>query len=249
MGRHTPRVAQLVSLLLALSSLACGAPHAHGGGAPHAPQSDHAADHPGAHEEQGHAHGHDFSDVERFEGMFDAPDRDEWQRPDEVVSALALAPHMTVVDLGTGTGYFLARLSRAVPEGHVLALDVEPRMIEHVAARVTREGLPNVDARVCGTDDPGLAADSVDRVLVVDTWHHIEARPLYLARLAPALRSGGALLIVDFTREAEHGPPPAMRLSADEVVAELQSAGWSADVIEETLPMQWIVRATPPIRS
>ena len=191
-------------------------------------------------------HAHDFSDVARFEAMFDAPDRDAWQHPDDVVALLGLSPAMTVADLGTGTGYFLARLSRAVPEGRVLALDVEPAMIDHVRARAEHEGLANVEARVVAPDDPGLSAASVDRVLCVDTWHHIGARAEYLARLAPMLRPGGTLLIVDFTREAEHGPPPAMRLSADDVTAELAAAGWTAAILDEDLPMHWIVRATPP---
>jgi SAM-dependent methyltransferase len=208
---------------------------------------DHASDHPGATDDRGHhhAHDHDFSDVARYEAMFDAPDRDDWQRPDDVVSALALEPSMIVADLGTGTGYFLARLSAAVPAGRVLALDVEPAMIEHVRARVEREGLSNVEARVVATDDPGLAASSVDRVLIVDTWHHIENRGAYLARLAAGLRPFGSLLIVDFTRDAPHGPPPEMRLSAEDVLRELTSAGWTAEIVDEPLPMQWIVRATP----
>ncbi len=228
-----------VSLLLAVS--ACGGAQA---------EPDHASDHPGGSADHGHGHhghDHDFSDVARFEAMFDAPDRDEWQRPDEVVTALALEPSMTVADLGTGTGYFLARLSAAVPSGHVLALDVEPAMIEHVRERALREGLPNVEAHVVPMDDPGLSPASVDRVLVVDTWHHIEARADYLARLAAGMREGGALVIVDFTRESPHGPPPEMRLSADDVVLELTRAGWSAEIVDEALPMQWIVRGTPPV--
>jgi len=206
---------------------------------------DHAAGHPGHHHGQGHQHG--FGDVERFAAIFDDPERDAWQMPAHVVELLAIEPGMTVVDLGAGTGYFLPHLARAVgPEGRVIALDVEPNMVEHMRERIERDGLPNVEARVAAIDDPGLEPGSVDRVLIVDTWHHIEGRERYAARLREALREGGTLTIVDFTRESPYGPPPAMRLSAEAVVEELRAAGLAPAIREERLPYQWVVSA--PVR-
>jgi cyclopropane fatty-acyl-phospholipid synthase-like methyltransferase len=210
---------------------------------------DHAAGHPGhhhgdhhGHHGQGHQHG--FSDVERFAAIFDDPERDEWQMPAHVVELLAIEPGMTVVDLGAGTGYFLPHLAAAVgPEGRVVALDVEPNMVRHMEERIAREGIANVEARVAATDDPGLDPGSVDRVLIVDTWHHIEGRERYAARLRDALRAGGTVTIVDFTRESPHGPPPAMRLSAEAVVEELRAAGLAPAIREERLPYQWVVTA------
>jgi SAM-dependent methyltransferase len=211
-------------------------------------------------DEAGHGHGHghgmgchgagasgDFSDAECFARMFDAPDRDGWQMPDDVVRLMAIAPGMTVADLGAGTGYFEARLAAAVgPEGHVLALDVEPSMIAYMQERFAREGLTNVEARQVPYDTAGLEPGSVDRILIVDTWHHVENRTAYAAALGAALRPGGTITIVDFTMESPHGPPAEMRLTPDAVIAELTSAGLTAARIEEPLPHQWIVRATLP---
>ncbi len=226
----------VVCFTLALAFVGCG-------GAP--PPEDHASGHPGAAGHHGHgAHQHDFSDVKRFAPMFDDPARDEWQRPDEVARLLEITPGMTVVDLGAGTGYFLPYLARAVgPDGHVLALDTEPAMVHHMEQRITEAGMSNAEARAVSPDDPGLAPESVDRVLVVDTWHHIADRERYAARLSGALRPGGFVLVVDFTRESPHGPPPEMRLSADAVVSELSAGGLDASVVEEDLPYQYVVRA------
>jgi SAM-dependent methyltransferase len=191
---------------------------------------------------------HDFTDVARFERMFDAPGRAAWQRPVEVVALLGVTPGQTVADLGAGTGYFEPLLSLAVGRGgRVLALDSEPAMVEHLARRAEREGLGNVEARRVEPGQPGLAPASVDRVLIVDTWHHLPERGRYAAALRDALRAGGSVLVVDFTREASHGPPVEARLAAEAVAAELRAGGLEADVVrDETLPDQYVVRGTRP---
>src|SRR4051812_48788437 len=82
-----------------------------------------------------HSHGmhKDFSDAQAFSKAFDDPERDAWQRPAEVIEHMKIAPGSVVADLGTGTGYFVGWLSRAVgPTGKVLALDVEAEMIKFV---------------------------------------------------------------------------------------------------------------------
>lgn len=196
----------------------------------------------GMHHPEGH-HEHDFSDPEAFVPMFEGPERDAWQRPGDVVALLELAPRTTVVDLGAGTGYFLPHLARANEGVRVIALDVEAAMVEHMRRRIAREGLSNVEARVCATDDPGLEEASVDRILIVNTWHHISDREAYAAKLQRALRPGGFVLVVDFTREAEHGPPPEMRLSPEAVIAELEAGGLDGSLASESLPDQYVVRA------
>jgi SAM-dependent methyltransferase len=233
------------ALMLAGALIGCGA--ARPEPAASDDDHDHAAGHPGAHGHHGHhgAHGghHDFSDVARFAAIFDDPERDAWQRPAEVSALLLIEPGMTVADLGAGTGYFAPHLASAVgPSGHVLALDTEPNMVEHMRERVREAGLPNVEPRVVAPDDPGLAPGSADRVLIVDTWHHIEARDAYAAKLREALRPGGFVLVVDFTRESPHGPPPGMRLDAETVSAELRAGGLDVELVEETLPYQYAVR-------
>lgn len=233
----------LVGFVSALLLIACG------GSSPPAeePPVDHAAHHPGAEDAHGHhgqGHHHDFSDVERFARIFEHPERDTWQMPETVVELLAVQPGMVVADIGAGTGYFLPHLVRAVgAEGRILALDTEPNMVEYMQNRIEEAGWKNVEARVSAPDDPGLEPGSVDRILIVDTWHHIAERPAYAAKLRDALREGGVVMIVDFTRDSPQGPPPGMRMSADEAAEELRQGGLSPTVVDEPLPYQWIVTA------
>jgi ubiquinone/menaquinone biosynthesis C-methylase UbiE len=204
-----------------------------------------------AHPEHEHGHGSrgfhkDFSDAERFSASFDDPSRDAWQRPAEVVEHMHIPPGSVVVDLGAGTGYFTAPLSASVgPNGKVLALDVEPDMIEFLKRRAEKQGLRNVQPVLVAADDPGLAPGSVARVLIVNTWHHIDDRESYARKLARSLAPGGEIWIVDFTPESDLGPPAQHRLASSQVLHELEAAGLHAEVVEpEQLPKQYLVRAS-----
>ena len=188
-----------------------------------------------------------FDDVPYWQGVFDDPKRDAWQQPDRVVAALALAPGMVIADIGAGTGYFEKRLSEAVGDrGAVIAVDIEPDMVRYLRERAHREHTPNVEAHLGAPDDPKLAPGSVDRILIVDTWHHIEDRVAYAKKLGAALKPGGAIFVVDFTLETEKGPPKQHRFAPAQVIDELTQAGLTASLVEVTLPDQYIVRAQQP---
>jgi predicted methyltransferase len=219
-----------------------------GGESATTPPPAHGEHHHGDH--HGHHGGplvHRFEKAEDWAKEFDDPARDEWQKPAEVVAAMKITPGMTVADIGAGTGYFEPHLSRAVgPSGKVLAIDVEPDMVRYLGERVKREKLENVEPRKGEFADPGLGTAAVDRVLIVDTWHHIDGREAYAKKLGEGLKPGGLVVIVDFTMEAKKGPPPEHRIAAEKIVAELASAGLSAEVVSETLPDQYIVVAKKP---
>lgn len=185
---------------------------------------------------------HRFENAADWAKEFDSPERDAWQKPAEVVALLRIAPGMKVADIGAGTGYFEPYLSRAVgPTGSVLALDVEDSMVSYLKERAAREKLANVTAAKVAFDDPKLAAGSVDRVLVVDTWHHVAGREAYAAKVRDGLVPGGFVAIVDFTMEATHGPPKEHRVTADQVQKELEAAGLVTEIASETLPDQYVV--------
>lgn len=192
-----------------------------------------------------HTKHHAFDDAAAWSKMFDDPERDAWQKPAVVVRALNLDPGMTVADIGAGTGYFEGPLSEAVGDsGEVHAIDIAPQMVEFMAARAAKDGWNNVTAKVAQPDDPGLVAASMHRVLVVNTWHHIEDRVRYAQKIHRALRPGGYLLVVDFSDQSPHGPPATERVQAERVREELMAAGFDlAHPVSNELPYQYMVRA------
>jgi len=157
--------------------------------------------------------------------VFDDPARDAWQTPDRVLAHMNLRPDARVADLGAGTGYFSVRLARALPQGRVWALDLEPNLVQHLHDRARREGLSNLFGALC-TPASAMIPEPVDAVLLVDTYHHLEDRTAYFARLRTRLAPGGTVVIVDYRRDAPEGPPEAMRLGPEQVRSEMESAGY-----------------------
>ena len=195
-----------------------------------------------------HAVHHRFSDAPAWAKSFDDPARDAWQKPDEVIRALALEPDAKVADLGAGTGYFAVRLARAVPQGKVYGIDVEPDMVKYLDERARKEGFANVVSVLAAPDDPRLP-EAVDLVLVVDTYHHIDDRPAYFARLRQKLRRGGRVAVIDFRRGQPMGPPDAHKIPQEQLEAEMRDAGYTKSADRGFLPNQYFVVFTAPSHS
>lgn len=190
---------------------------------------------------------HRFEDAEAWAEHFDDPERDAWQKPDEVVAWLGLSSSANVVDIGAGTGYFTVRLAKAVPEGVVYGNDIEPDMVRYLGERAEKEGLANVRPVKGSPDDPGVDGP-VDVAFMCDVFHHIEDRATFFGHVREDLREDGRLVIVDFRKDAPDdapGPPRAMRIAADDVVRELEGMGFSLARREQSLlPYQYVLEFT-----
>ena len=185
-------------------------------------------------------HQHRFSDAEKWARVFDDPERDAWQKPHQVIEALALKPDAVVADLGAGTGYFSVRLARMLPRGTVYAVDVEPDMVKHLEARAARENLKNVTAVEAVPGDARLPA-KVDMVLLVDVYHHIDDRERYFRKLAGSLAPGGRVAVIDFKLDSPRGPPKNSRVDPERVKAELARAGYALTAEHAFLPDQYFL--------
>lgn len=167
-------------------------------------------------------------DLKAYIAAQEEPARAAWQKPDEVLRALHLRPGQTACDVGAGPGYFTLRLARAVtPEGHVFAVDVEPKILDALRDRVAKAGARNVTPVLGLGDDPLLPAAACDLILIVDTYHHFRDGTAYLRRLRGALRPGGRLVNVDFHKRATPlGPPLAHRLAREDFLRDAEAAGF-----------------------
>jgi ubiquinone/menaquinone biosynthesis C-methylase UbiE len=178
-----------------------------------------------------------FTDIDVWVKRFEDPERDKWQKPAEVVKAMNLRPGDVVVDIGAGTGYFTRHIAVAVgPSGKAIGLDIEPGMVEYMKEDAKRLNLSNYEARIVKTDDPELAPDSVDVIFLCDTYHHIENRVEYFRNVSSSLKTGGRIVVVDFIKDTDFGPPRNHKMAQKVVIEELQEAGYrlikSHDLLE-----------------
>lgn len=176
-------------------------------------------------------------------GLLEAPDRDEWQRPDLIMDALGVAEASVVADIGAGSGWFTIRLARRVgPNGLVFAQDVQLLMLAAISRRVQREGLTNVRPILGHESDPKLPSRAADTVLIVDVYHEIDDGVTLLKNVAKALKPQGRLGVIDFRLEGG-GPGPAReeRVSPDEVIRDAEAAGLRLLQKEEFLAYQYFL--------
>jgi len=122
--------------------------------------------------------------------------RGSWQRPQDVIELLEVASGSRVADLGAGEGYFLTYLSDAVgPRGTVYAVELDPERIATLEAGFGDR--TNLEVVTGAPDDPMLPNASIDLVLLVNTYHHIDDRERYFRQLRNDLADGATVAIIE----------------------------------------------------
>lgn len=190
-----------------------------------------------------HLH-HRFEDPARYAESFDDPARDSWQMPERVIAALGLERTSRVADIGAGTGYFSMRLADVVPGGWVYAVDIEPAMVAYIRDRAATDHVPNLQTVLAAAGSPNLP-EPVDVALIVNAYHHLPDRTAYFAEVKASLRPGGRVAIVDFRKDAPDGPPVEFRFEPEQIVAEMQAAGYALETRHDFLPRQHFLIFTP----
>ena len=167
------------------------------------------------------------------------PKRDAYQKPQEVLAALALKPGEIIADIGAGSGYFALRLAQHVgAAGHVYGVDISPDMIRHLNQRIHEAGLVNISTILAQPGNP-LLPRPVDRVLFVNVWHHVEDQAGYLGLLKKTLKPGGQIVMIDFhKRDLPVGPPAAMKIAREDLIRQMTSQGFALRTEHTFLPYQ-----------
>ena len=191
-----------------------------------------------------HTHQHRFGDTEKWSKVFDDPERDAWQKPHEVITALKLKPDAIVADIGAGTGYFAVRFAHMLPQGRVYGVDTEPAMVKHLAERAKREGLKNITAVAAKPGNPNLP-ERADLVVLVDVYHHVEDRERYFRSMQKTLKPGGRVAVIDFRMDSPVGPPRKARVPPDTVKTEMKRAGYALSQEHGFLPNQYFLVFEP----
>jgi ubiquinone/menaquinone biosynthesis C-methylase UbiE len=171
-------------------------------------------------------------------GLLEGPDRDAWQRPDQIMDALQIGENSVVGDIGAGGGWFTVRLAlRVRPHGRVYAEDIQPEMTQVIERRMQREGLKNVITVLGTAEDPKLPAGALDAVLIVDAYYEMSKPVALLRNLRTSLKPSGVVCIINFKKEGSGpGPAPQERVDPEKVINDARAAGLELRRRENFLP-------------
>jgi len=171
------------------------------------------------------------------------PERETEEKPQVVIDALEIRPGQTIADLGAGSGYYSFRIAPLVgPKGKVMAIDIEPKMLEVIAQRATREHVANLRPVLGSERDPNLAPRSVDLLFMVDVYHELEYPYEVMTRVRDALKPGGRVALIEYRGEdPEVMIKPVHKMSEQQVRREMQAAGFRHVKTVRTLPLQHLM--------
>jgi len=174
---------------------------------------------------------------------FERPERDTWQKPNEIVEALELKNGAVAADIGAGTGYFTRRFAKAVaPNGKVYAVDIAADILEYLKEQADKQNIHNIETIVSREDDPMLPGKSVDLAFFCDTTHHIANRVNFYRKLSRGLKEHGRMAIVDYPPDSpQHPHNPEQLVPRSQVISEAAQAGFKLVKDFTFLPRQYFL--------
>lgn len=248
--RHLRRALLLAACPLLLA--ACGAPVQPAGPAPGAGASDGYVIQPGSPDGIGKFYmGREIAHVMGHlgAGWLERDSRVAEERTDLLLDNLPLEPDDVVADLGAGTGFFSLPMAARVPQGKVLAVDIQPEMLAIIRSRMTAAGVGNIETILATETDPRLPPGGVDLVLLVDAYHEFAYPREVMQHIAVALRPTGKVVLVEYRGEDPRVPIKALhRMTEDQARRELAAAGLQWVETRAILPQQHFMvfgRASP----
>ena len=196
-----------------------------------------------AEERQGHRRP---ADIKQYLEHLDSEERDQHQKPRQVIEALNLKPGLTVADLGSGSGYFTRRFIEAVTEtGKVYAVDVEPEMLKYTEESIVHMHRSyTAEFILARPDNPKLPYQSIDLLFVCNTYHHLEERTKYFSDTKSSLKPGGRVVIIDFYQDERSGNlgfPKQHLVPRETVIKELTDGGFKLIREHHFLPKQYFL--------
>lgn len=172
------------------------------------------------------------------------PEREEEERTDLLVEALALKPGEVVADVGAGSGYFSWRMAKKVgATGAVHAVEIQQEFLDMLMTNMRKRGVGEIVKPVLGTpQDPKLPAGGVDTILMVDVYHEFDYPFEMVRAMIQALKPGGRLVFVEYRGEDPAVPiKPLHKMTVTQLKRELGVQAVTFEKTIDVLPRQHIV--------
>ncbi len=183
----------------------------------------------------------------RAAGWLNRPERIREEMPDEVVANMGLEPDHIVADIGAGSGYFSFRISGQVPRGKVLAVDIQPEMLQLIERQKSEKNISNIEGVLGEIDNPNLDANSIDAAIMVDAYHEFSHPYEMINGIYQALKPGGRIFLLEYRGEDASVPiRPLHKMTEEQVVKEMNVFGLEWTDTLDFLPWQHMMIFTKP---
>lgn len=171
-------------------------------------------------------------------GWLERDEREKEEAPSRAIAAIDLKPTDVIADIGAGSGYYSFRISPKVPEGKVVAVDIQPEMLDFLRKKSAELKVTNVEPHLGDIDDLKLPAASIDAALMVDAYHEFSHPREMLASLRHALKPGGRIFLLEFRAEDPNVPIKELhKMTEAQARLELESAGF--EFVSNLRPLPW----------
>ena len=172
-------------------------------------------------------------------GWLERPDRATEEQPQKMIAALQLKSTDVVADIGAGSGYISQLIARQVPDGKVLAVDVQPEMIELLKQRMNKNKIANIQPQLGTEQSPELPAASIDLAIMVDAYHEFSYPHEMMVGIVSALKPGGRVVLTEYRGEdPKVFIKPRHKTTQKQIQQEMKSVGLKLLKNENVLPQQ-----------
>ena len=175
-------------------------------------------------------------------GWLERPEREREEQPTRAIELMQLKPTDVVADIGAGTGYFSFRIARKVPQGKVLAVDIQPEMLDLMRDAARKNGITNVEPVLGTIEDPKLPEGGVDVVLMVDAYHEFDHPREMMLAIVKSLRPGGRVIDLEYRGEDPDVPiKPHHKMTQAQAIKEMAAVGLTHVKTYDDLPQQHLM--------
>jgi ubiquinone/menaquinone biosynthesis C-methylase UbiE len=176
------------------------------------------------------------------------PEREQEEQPQKLVELMALRPTDVVADIGAGTGYFSFRMAAKLPRGKVLAVDIQPEMLDLLTRAAKARGVTNVEPVLGRIDDPMLPPGGVDVALMVDAYHEFDHPREMMQGIVRGLKPGGRVVQVEYRGEDPDVPiKPLHKMTEAQAKKEMAAVGLEHVKTLQDLPRQHVLVFRKPL--